>query len=561
MSSLPRTRSLRKPTTNPPSADPSRHTTNSSSSRSISPSRLPFKPAATAATAASSARPRPKSVHGPSTIASTTGGASTGTARNPRPASTLISRSVSLSKKQHGPGPVAAQDPVKKESRYQPFGSARKPSSSGAKTRPTSAGSGSVPPVQGSPPARGIPVRHARAKSTVTSLSAASAAATGLQPLLRERSVSSKLTHKRSFSASKVPSTPVGKQQQQQQQQQQHQQQQKQGQSSTTAAAPAQAAPKPRLRPAFSTLQQHYSPAKAQGPKPLTSAILAPPSPSKLPANIAASAETSRLQAELLQLHLLHQDARTVHAQWQASAEDKLGSRFRRLCQASAAVAEREASVLEGENMLALRQWARGGGQGKNIEDKIQVLDEVVTNLWMLSDPAGGRYTRLVRRFERFLDRVRDAEAARRQSLEEEQHEDHHHHHQHHHPALATPGPPLDMLFVDELDASWRDEVAALTRRLETWTAQFSSIDDFAAGDTTPLADADGTGGSASALGRMLAGVRHLLREMLRELYAMGEMEALALAREEAWIERMNREGEDGEGTTNRGVGAVWRVL
>lgn len=376
-------------------------------------------------------------------------------------------------------------------------------------------------------------------------------AGTALQSLSlsRERSTSSKLAHKRSFSAGKAPSTPMGKQQQQQ--------------SSTTTAAAAAAAAKPRLRPAFSTLQQHYSPAKTQAPKPLTSAILAPPSPSKLPANIAASAETSKLQAELLQLHLLHRDARAVHAQWQASAEEKLGRRFRDLCHASARVAEREASVLEGENMLALRQWARKGGKDKdtdtnmNMEDKIQVLDEVVTNLWILSDPAGGRYAKLVRRFERFLDRVCDAEAARKHFFEKQKEKqkqkvetD---------PALTPTGESLDTLFVDELDASWKDEVATLTHRLETWKAQFSSVDDLPA-RKTPCTDGDAEGGSASALEGMLAGLGRLLEGMLRELYAMGEMERLALGREEVWIERMNR--EDGEGVKGKeGVGAVWRVL
>ncbi|KAG5951028.1 hypothetical protein E4U53_003905 [Claviceps sorghi] len=500
MSSLPRTRSLRKPSTKPPSTDSTSRPTRSSS-HIVSPSRLGLKPAA----------PRPLSFHGPSTTTTTTtttpgtSDGTTGAARNPRPASMLIGRSASLSQKRNGA--LAAHDPVKRESRFPPLSSsssARKPASSAAssaaKTRPTSAESGDVPAHP--PPARGGPATHTRARSTVTSLSAA----TALQPLSREPNTSSKPGHTRSVSAGKAPSTPVGKQQRQ---------------PSTTAAAA-----KPRLRPVFSTLQQHYSPARTQAPKPLTSAILAPPSPSKLPVNVAASAETSRLQAELLQLHLLHRDARAVHAQWQASAEEKLGSRFRDLCQASVRVAEREASALEDENMLALRQWARGAA---SMEDKIQVLDDVVTNLWILSDPAGGRYARLIRRFERFLDRACEAEAARQDPGWE--------------PGQAD---PARVLCADELDASWRDEVAALTRRLETWNTQFSSVADDAAG-----------GGSASALGRMLVGVGGLLRGMLRELYAMGEMEALALAREEAWMERVN--GGDEEGGV-RG-GAVWRVL
>ncbi|KAG5913257.1 hypothetical protein E4U42_001322, partial [Claviceps africana] len=170
MSSLPRTRSLRKPSSKPSSADATSHPAHSSS-RIISPGRLTLKPAT----------PRPLSLHGPSTTTTTsfgTGDGTTGGARNTRPASMFIGRSASLS--QERKGAVAAHDPVKRESRGLPLssgGGARKPASS-----TTSAGSGSVP---GHPsPARGGPVTHSRARSTVTSLSAA----TALQPLSREPS-------------------------------------------------------------------------------------------------------------------------------------------------------------------------------------------------------------------------------------------------------------------------------------------------------------------------------------------------------------------------------------
>ncbi|KAG6097079.1 hypothetical protein E4U31_005217 [Claviceps sp. LM219 group G6] len=520
MSSLHRTRSLRKPTNQ--SSLPADST--SSAPRSVSPSRLPLKPA-------SRPRPRPLSIHGSATTASTTANTTTttNTTRTTRSASTQLARTTSLSQKQTPLLP--AQDPTKKDSRYAPLRSATRSASGGSTTtRPTSAGG------PGTRPTRAPIPTHTRAKSTVTSLSAA----TALRPLSRDVSASLKRGHGRSVSVDKAScATPIRQQQHQQQQPQQQQQQQtqreKQPCSPTTAVA---SKPHLHLRPAFSTLQQHYSPAKTQAPKPLTSAILAPPSPSTLPANIAALAAASKLQAELLQLHLLHRDAGAVYAEWQASAEDTLRDRFHGLKIGSGEVAERERSALEGENMLALRQWARGGAAGRDLEGRIQVLDEVVTSLWVLSEPAG-RYARLVRRFERFVDRACDAEDARESYLGEGE------------------GGPLDGLFVEELDAGWKGEVAMLTRRLEMWKGQFQSIDDFVGSGTGIAA---GEGGSASALERMLEGIRGLLQGMLDELYAMEEMEALVLAREEAWIERMNmREEEQQHGEVE--AGAIWRVV
>ncbi|KAG5957749.1 hypothetical protein E4U58_005691 [Claviceps cyperi] len=506
MSSLQRTRSLRKPT------NPSSLPVDSAPSapRSTSPSRLPLKPATRPPP-----RPRPISIHGSATATTTTN-----TTRTTRSASSQLARTTSLSQKQTANPP--AQDPTKKDSRYAPLRSATRSASGGSTTRPTSAGGPGTQPTRASIPT------HTRAKSTVTSLSAA----TALPPLSRDVGASLKRGHGRSVSVDKTSCTTPIRQQLQQQNQRERQP------CSPTAAS------KPHLRPAFSTLQQHYSPAKTQAPKPLTSAILAPPSPSKLPANIAASAATSKLQAELLQLHLLHRDAGAVYAEWQASAEDTLRDRFHGLKVGSEEVAERERSALEGENMLALRQWARGGAAGRDLEGRIQVLDEVVTALWVLSEPVG-RYARLVRRFERFVDRACDAEDARGSFLGERERE------------REREWEALDGLFVEELDAGWKGEVATLTRRLEMWKGQFQSIDDFVGSGTGCAA---GEGGSASALERMLEGVRGLLQAMLDELYAMEEMEALVLAREEAWIEQMNmREEEQQDGEVQ--AGAIWRVV
>lgn len=297
----------------------------------------------------------------------------------------------------------------------------------------------------------------------------------------------------------------------------------------------------PRLRPAFSTLSKHYSPVKSQAPKPLTSAILAPPSPSKLPANMAASAETSRLQAELLQLHLLHRDYPATRAQWQASAKDKLRERFGKVSQESRSAAGRESAAAEGDNILALRRWAcRGAG----IEDKVQALDEIMTGLWTLSEPAG-RYARIVRRFERWAHHVSDAEEARRHADE-----------------MLVHG--HDSLFLGEVDGAWGEERASVLRKLEAWRCRLSDIDDLVASEERGAANRPAA--QPSSLERMLRGAGELVHGMLAELHAMEEIEQQALAREEEWIASMIRGGDDGfirggdDGFDAPKAGAIWRA-
>ncbi|KAM5351491.1 hypothetical protein ACJ41O_004214 [Fusarium nematophilum] len=285
-----------------------------------------------------------------------------------------------------------------------------------------------------------------------------------------------------------------------------------------------------RLRPAFTTLQQHYSPAKSSAPKPLTSTFLAPPSPSKRPANVAASAETSRLQTELLQLHLLHRDATGVDAAWRASAERKLGQRFSRLAGASEKVDGRERAEIERGNVMALRKWAIGGG----LEERIQTLDAVINGVWTLGE-SGGRYVRVVRRFERWVDRMCEIEEARREGG-----------------ALLQES---DVIFIGELDAAWKDECAGLVRRLDTLGRQLDELGRFS--DEADDGD-DSAKEERSSLQRMVEGSRTLIQGMLAELNIMDEIERDALAREDEWIERMNRDEAADEAPR---AGAIWRVV
>ncbi|RBA09124.1 hypothetical protein FPRO05_06261 [Fusarium proliferatum] len=396
---------------------------------------------------------------------------------------TGLSRATSVRQ----PAKPVTSEPAKRETRYPPSTTTTRPRPA---VRPTSADG----PTQIT---RKAPApTHTRAKSTATGLRNA--------PVLRPPSSGSSASSTTTTTTTTRPTR-----------------------SSTTSTNEKLSGAAPRLRPAFSTLQQHYSPATSSAPKPLTSTFLAPPSPSKLPANVAASAETSRLQTELLQLHLLHRDAPTVDATWRASAQRKLGERFSELASASKQIDDQEKAEVERENILALRKWAVGGG----LEERIQILDAAIAGLWALEEP-GGRYARVVRRFERWVDRMCEIEEARRAGG-----------------ALIQEN---DVLFIGELDSAWKDECAGLVRRLDTIKRQLDQLGDFA-GD-----DQEGEPKDQSSLHRMVEGSRELVQGMLTELAVMDDIERDAIAREDEWIERMNRDDELED--TPR-AGAVWRAV
>ncbi|OAA69983.1 hypothetical protein LEL_09799 [Akanthomyces lecanii RCEF 1005] len=560
MASLTRARSLRKPTG--PTALPPRERPREQSQgpdRNVSPSRLPTKPAL-----------RPTSSSTTTTTAPTR--STSGRAHRPGSASSNASsvaaptRSVSLRKKsattapEHTAAAAAAPPPAARKDthRYPPLSSATRPNS--MVLRPTSAGSATATSTTSTATRRAAAPTHARANSAAVTTGAAapSAARNAPPPAAQERK-------SRSRPPSRDPTT-----------------------SATTAAAAAAAAPStpkrravsvdkpppitptaashtPRLqhRPVFmQQQQQRLSPGKTSSPRPPT-AQQPPLSPSKPPANVAASAETARLQAELLQLHLLHRDAGTVEAQWHASAKTKLGERFRELRDAHRALADREAAEIEGDNIAALQCWGggigAGAGMGTLLDGRIQALDAVISGVWALSEP-GGKYARVVRRFERWVERVMDLEEARdsgaiclfasgaalpdRHSLGNSTNS-----------AGGGGGSNMqDALFLQDLDRAWTDDCASMTRKLEGWQDQ---LEQCLGGGLEGLGSGV-SGGGGSSLARMLDGAGSLVGDMLAELGAMEEIRQAALAREEDWIEAMNR--DDDENDTPR-AGAVWRAM
>ncbi|PQE13042.1 hypothetical protein CJF30_00002937 [Rutstroemia sp. NJR-2017a BBW] len=280
--------------------------------------------------------------------------------------------------------------------------------------------------------------------------------------------------------------------------------------------------PPSRHKPAFSTLQQHFSPAKNLGPKPHPAAFLAAPTPSKLPSNIAISAETSKLQNELLQLHLLHRDAGSVNLQWKASARKKLGAKFQVVVKRREELVLREVEAAGRINAGALKEWEEAGTPGWGLEERVQVLDEVLNGAWNLGE-SGGKYGRLVRKFEKWVIRceeiLRDREEDRMLDEEEE------------------------IVFIEELPAGWKDECLVLGRKLEGWRDALRDL---------------GTVEQESTLKSVVDGAGALVNGMIMELEMMARIEADAVGLEQEWIKSVNGSLEDDD---TPAAGAVWRFM
>ncbi|RDL40716.1 Uncharacterized protein BP5553_00695 [Venustampulla echinocandica] len=290
-------------------------------------------------------------------------------------------------------------------------------------------------------------------------------------------------------------------------------------QPTSTRTSRAESLPK---RPAFSTLQHHFSPAKNLAPKPHPAAFLAPPSPSKLPSNIAISAETAKLQNELLQLHILHKDAAVIANEWRASAKKKLGASFHEVVRRNDMLVQSEVDETAKVNAVALKKWQEDSTPGWGLEERIQILDEVVTGVWNMGEP-GGKHARLVRKFERWLSRCQGTLAARERD-----------------DGVGDD----DMIFLEELDKSWKDECLNLGRRLESWRDHLEQL---------------GSLENGSSLATMVDNCWKLIKGMLMELSVMAQIERDAMQREVDWTRSMNDDISDEE--DGRPVaGACWRT-
>jgi len=211
---------------------------------------------------------------------------------------------------------------------------------------------------------------------------------------------------------------------------------------------------------------------------------------------------------------------------------------------------EVEAIETDRRNVRALKAWADNATPGWGLEEKIQVLDQVLSAAWKLSEP-GGRHARLVKKFERWLEGVSVILEARRASgglLNCDSRDG------------AREG-EAESMFITPLDPEWKAELQSLSRKLEQWRNQLRSLGEHSSIGEVPSPSQV----QESSLALVVRGVRELVNGIGEEVRAMEGLEKSVMVKEERWIREAiecddDDDDDDEDGNNGRVAGAVWRM-
>lgn len=248
---------------------------------------------------------------------------------------------------------------------------------------------------------------------------------------------------------------------------------------------------KAAARPAFSTLQQHFTPRKT-GKAP-TSTFL---HPAPAPGSNSLPAELVSLQMDLLQLHLLHSNAAEVSKQWEASAKNNLRAKFDGISSVYHMMLEHERSGQEQKNLQALLEWTGGKGSGSLVQH-IQVLSGPLHELPSLVQ-TGGRFQRHAAAFEQWVSWVQEVRTARQDRTEG---------------GLGS---------IEGLGDVWKVENSALMRKLTSFARDLSGLAQPAAG---------------SSIASIVTSCESLIDGLLDELRVMQTIEQDVVEKEKEWVE------------------------
>jgi hypothetical protein len=254
--------------------------------------------------------------------------------------------------------------------------------------------------------------------------------------------------------------------------------------------------PKKLARPAFSTLQQHFTPRKT-GKAPTSTITHAPE-----PVNHALPPEVVALQNELLQLHLLHEPSALSMRKWELSARNALRMKFDEVASLNQIMQEKERFGQEQKNVLALREW-NGSNSLSGLVVHIQALSGPLHELPSLLDP-GGRFFHLVEAFGEWFSRADEVWSVRDGSC----------------------GHGGAMQSLAGLGDAWKEEHAAMTRKLTAFSRHLDSLPPTITG---------------SSIAHVVSRCQSLVGGLLSELQIMQATEADVVSREKHWVEERLR--------------------
>ena len=246
-------------------------------------------------------------------------------------------------------------------------------------------------------------------------------------------------------------------------------------------------------RPAFSAMQQHFSPKQSIQPDPSTV------SSQPVGKDETPSADIFNLQMELAQLHLLHRSVFSVQVQWKQSAKGSFEHRFNSLYERHTElkdVARQQQTLI---NQLSLVQWAQGRS-GAQITEKAQLLSHNVSDICSLLS-SEGKYSRILGIFESWF-----AEALRIRGQRE----------------TCGRETRRDLDFIEGIGDGWKAEAMVLEREL-TYSAR----------DLESFGEVQDT----SSLCRLMSMYRKLMVGLLEELDLIQWIENEIMTQETLWIE------------------------
>lgn len=260
---------------------------------------------------------------------------------------------------------------------------------------------------------------------------------------------------------------------------------------------PASSDPAPKSqRPAFSTLQQHFTPRKAS--KASTSSLLAPPL-SNPATDTTLTPSSLHLQTQLAQLHLLHRSSATTHSQWEASAKTHFKRELQNLSTQEGELQRLERDHHAAINYPALAAWCHSAPSAEFAE-RIQILSRTLQEISGLLE-GGSKYERVIGVFEAWFagaQRVRNSRCG--PSREEE----------------------AEMEFVEDIGEGWKADVAYWERKLMASARELQQL---------------GEAREGSSIARVVALLRGTVDGMVEELAAVKAIERDVVVAEARWVE------------------------
>lgn len=276
-------------------------------------------------------------------------------------------------------------------------------------------------------------------------------------------------------------------------------------------------------RPAFTTLQQHFSPKKTL--KAPTGSFITPSQSEQAGADTVTS-QTLDLQMELAQLHLLHRSSMAVHNQWEHSAQHCMKHRFQVLSEQYIGL---QKIACESQTLLiksALAEWCHHLSSIE-IAEKVQLLSYNIAQIANLLD-SRGKYAHVLKDFEVWSDHARRTRGLRDESVD---------------------GLEKEFEVIEDIKGSWKAEVDVLKRKMMSSSRELQSL---------KLRGGPGINGVGSTLNDAISG-------LLDELHLIKDLECDIMSEEILWIREKIQTlatdvGPEAGSTVSASSKGVWHV-